>query len=91
VPEPDDVDEVPAVPTAEETQAVQRQSAALTNRLARVAEEIAESEEMVAKAYEESARLRPHAAERLLDAAREARLFAEREREHCRRLRDRGE
>lgn len=65
-----------------------RQASELTNRLARLADAVADSEEMVAKTYEDSARLRPHAAERLQGAAQDARNFAERERAQGRRLRE---
>ena len=52
----------------------------LAARIGRLAGEIAESEERVARTYEDSARLRPHAADRLRGAAQEARDFAARER-----------
>ena len=46
---------------------------------------VAETEEMVADTLEASARVRPHAAERLNEAAREARRYAVYEREEARR------
>ncbi|GAA4872340.1 hypothetical protein [Actinomycetospora straminea] len=52
----------------------------LRRRIQSLVERIAESEDSVADVYEESARLRPHAAERLRRRAREARAFAARER-----------
>jgi hypothetical protein len=54
----------------------------LRERLEALALEIAASEDSVAEVYEDSARLRPHAAERLRAAAREARAYAERERQY---------
>ena len=70
------------------TRRAQRHSAELIDRLASLADQVAESEEKVAQAYDASARLRPHAAERLNRAARDAREFAERERRHARRVRE---
>ncbi|MDD7938667.1 hypothetical protein PHK61_09590 [Actinomycetospora lutea] len=52
----------------------------LRRRIADLAGRIAESEDTVADVYEECARLRPHAAERLLAGARRARDYAARER-----------
>ncbi|MDF2978904.1 MAG: hypothetical protein K0S40_3632 [Actinomycetospora sp.] len=52
----------------------------LRQRIRSLAASIAESEDAVAEAYEESARLRPHAAAHLEEAARHAREFAARER-----------
>lgn len=66
---------------------VQDQGEHLTTRIARLAGSIAESEDGVARTYEESARLRPHAAERLRRAADEARRFARHERDQAARLR----
>ena len=65
-----------------------RQAGELSDRLARLAEDVADSEDKVALVYEESARVRPHAADRLQEAARDAREFAEREREYARRVRE---
>ncbi len=65
-----------------------RQACELSDRLARLTDAVADSEEMVAKTYEDSARLRPHAAERLQGAAQDARNFTERERAQGRRLRE---
>lgn len=53
----------------------------LRHRVASLAASVAESEDAIAEAYEESARLRPHAADRLQEAARHAREFAAHERE----------
>jgi hypothetical protein len=61
---------------------VHDQSGLLRARIEALAAEIATSEENLADAYEESARLRPHAADRLRAAAREARAYAERERRY---------
>lgn len=80
-------DRSPATPDVEQAAAAQQHSSWLAERLARVADAVADSEEKVARTYEDSARLRPHAAERLQDAAREARSFAARERRQSRRLR----
>lgn len=79
-------DEEPS-PGPASVESATRHAAELSARLARLADEVADSEEKVAKAYEVSARLRPHAAKRLQGAAQEARTFAEREREQGRRLR----
>jgi hypothetical protein len=65
----------------------QRRSDELAARLARVADDIATSEDQVARTYEESAALRPDAAERLRGEAEDARRFAAHEREQVRRLR----
>jgi hypothetical protein len=62
--------------------AIHDQSGVLRARLEALASAIATSEESLADAYEESARLRPHAAERLRAAAREARAYAARERQY---------
>ncbi|WP_328309907.1 hypothetical protein [Actinomycetospora sp. NBC_00405] len=70
---------------------VRGRASELTTRIGRLASEIADSEERVARTYEDSARLRPHAADRLRDAAKEARDFAAREREQSRRLLGPGE
>ncbi|MFC5137691.1 hypothetical protein ACFPK1_05565 [Actinomycetospora rhizophila] len=56
----------------------------LRRRIEAVAGRIAESEDTVAHVYEESARLRPHAAERLRESARQAREYAARERAFAR-------
>ncbi len=64
-----------------------RQSAELAGRLAELTDGIADSELRLAAVLEESARLRPHAADRLNKAAAEARAFADKERDHGRRLR----
>ena len=63
------------------------QARELGRRIADLAERIAESEDMVASAFEDSALIRPHAQERLRSAAAEARRFAEEERDHGRRMR----
>lgn len=63
------------------------QSRQLGRQIADLAERIAESEDLVASTLEESARIRPHAGERLRSAAEAARRFAEVERDHSRRLR----
>lgn len=70
---------------------VRGRASELTTRIGRLAGEIADSEERVARTYEDSARLRPHAAERLRGAAQEARDFAARERDQSRRLLGPGE
>jgi hypothetical protein len=77
----------PPEPDTVSLETATRHAAELAARLARLADEVADSEEMVAKTYEDSARLRPHAAARLQEAAREARVFAEWERRQGRRLR----
>lgn len=63
------------------------QSRELGQQVADLADRIAESEDKVASTLEEAALLRPHARRRLHSAAEEARLFADRERDHSRRLR----
>lgn len=73
-------------PSAAGSRAVE-QSRELGQLIADLAERIAESEDRVASTLEESARLRPHAEERLRTAAEEARRFAEKERGHSRALR----
>ncbi len=73
-------------PAAAHSRAVE-QSRELGEHVADLAERIAESEDRVASTLEESARLRPHAEERLRSAADEARRFAEKERGHSRALR----
>jgi len=65
---------------------VRGRASELTSRIGRLAGEIADSEERVARTYEDSARLRPHAADRLRGAAQDARDFAARERDQSRRL-----
>ena len=70
---------------------VRGRASELTTRIGRLAGEIADSEERVARTYEDSARLRPHAADRLRGAAQEAREFAARERDQSRRLLGSGE
>jgi hypothetical protein len=60
----------------------------LRERIEALALQIAESEDSVAEVYEESARLRPHAAARLRDVARQARAYAEKERAYPRAARD---
>ncbi|MCD2194701.1 hypothetical protein LQ327_15110 [Actinomycetospora endophytica] len=52
----------------------------LRRRIATLARDLADSEENLASVYEQSARLRPHVADRLREAAHQARLYAERER-----------
>lgn len=64
---------------------VHEQAAHLRRRIEHLAGEIAVSEESLAGVLEESARLRPHAADRLREAARRARLYAEHERAVARR------
>jgi hypothetical protein len=84
----------PSGPPGESADALERvrdRASALTTRIGRLAGEIADSEERVARTYEDSARLRPHAADRLRGAAQEARDFAARERDQSRRLLDSGE
>lgn len=56
------------------------QAAHLRERMTALAGAIADSEDSVAAALEESARLRPEDAERLGEAAQQAREYAERER-----------
>lgn len=70
------------------TDRTRRQSAELAGRLAELTDGIADSEQRLATVLEESARLRPHAADRLMRAAAEARAFADKERDHGRRLRE---
>jgi len=72
---------------ADQVARAQSHASELSARLAAVAESIAESEDMAASTFEESARLRPHAADRLRGAAQDARDFAERERTAGHRLR----
>jgi hypothetical protein len=62
----------------------------LRHRLEGLAAQIAESEDSIADVYEQSARVRPHAAERLQEAARHAREFAARERASLRDPDDTG-
>lgn len=62
--------------------AVWAQSWRLKRRIESLAREIAISEDLVAQCYEESAALRPHAAERLHRMAQDARAFAGRERRY---------
>ena len=52
----------------------------LRRRIVNLAEQIARSEDTLADVYEESALLRPHAAERLREGARQARDYAAKER-----------
>jgi uncharacterized coiled-coil DUF342 family protein len=52
----------------------------LRDRIEALALQIAESEDSLAEVYEEAARLRPHAAPRLREVARQARAYAEKER-----------
>jgi hypothetical protein len=66
--------------TTDGWRAARERSEDLQRRIREVALQVAVAEEGVAAAYEASARLRPHAAERLHAAAQEARDFAERER-----------
>ena len=63
----------------------QRTSDEIEARLSALAASVARTEESLADIYEDSARIRPHAAERLQKAAREARTFAVHEREESRR------
>jgi hypothetical protein len=60
----------------------------LRARIGRLADRIATSETGVAEAYERCARIRPHAADRLQEAARRAREFAEKERRQGQRLQE---
>lgn len=77
--------------SADALERVRGRASELTTRIGRLAGEIADSEERVARTYEDSARLRPHAADRLRGAAQEAREFAARERHQSRRLLGSGE
>jgi hypothetical protein len=84
----------PSGPPDESADALDRvrgRASELSTRLGHLAGEIADSEERVARTYEDSARLRPHAADRLRGAAQDARDFAAREREQSRRLLGHGE
>lgn len=56
----------------------------LRRRVEALAADIAHTEDTLAVVYEDSARLRPHAADRLREAARQARDYAERERRYSR-------
>ncbi|PVZ13059.1 hypothetical protein [Actinomycetospora cinnamomea] len=67
--------------TAEDWRAAREHAEHLQQRIGELAEQVATAEEGVAHAYEASARLRPHAANRLLAQAQEARDYAAKERE----------
>ena len=62
-----------------------RQADEIEARLSSLAASVAATEDSLADTYEDSARIRPHAAERLRDAAREARAFAVHERDESQR------
>ena len=76
--------------TVADLRAAQEHAEHLRGRLEGLAERIAESEDSIADVYEQSARVRPHAAERLQEAARHAREFAARERASLRDPDDTG-
>ena len=66
--------------TAAHLRAAREHAEHLRHRIEGLAAQIAESEDSIAEVYEQSALVRPHAAERLHEAARHAREFAARER-----------
>jgi hypothetical protein len=74
------MDDAELARAAQDRHAARERSEHLGRRVGELAARIADTEENVADVYEDAARLRPHAAERLRARAVEARDFADQER-----------